>query len=170
MAFILLAIFILIPIIEIAFIIEVGGFLGFWMTIGLILLTAVIGSYLIRLQGIGVIRRLQNQLGRQEPPVQEIVDGAALVLAGVMLLTPGFFTDMVGFLLLIPPLRQILGRAIKMKMSSFNAASDKGSYHSKDTIIDLEAEDITEKSNNMTEAALNIKENEKNPNSPWHDG
>jgi len=170
MVLILLAVFILIPIIEIAFIIEVGDFLGFWLTIGLIILTAVIGSYLIKLQGIGVIKRLQNQLGSEEPPVQELVDGAALVIAGIMLLTPGFFTDTIGFLLLIPPLREIIGRGIKMKMSSFNTNNYKGSFQSKDTIIDIKAEDITEKQKNMQEEELNSKENEKNTNSPWHNG
>ncbi len=107
MRFIFLA-FILIPIIEIYFLITVGSAIGAPMTIGLILLTAFIGAFLVRAQGFATLTRVQSMLGRGEMPAIEIMEGVFLLVAGALLLTPGFFTDAIGFACLTPPLRRWL--------------------------------------------------------------
>lgn len=109
MGAVLLLIFIAVPLMEIGVFIKVGGFLGAWPTIGLVVLTAVIGTWLIRLQGLATLARAQSALERDELPVAEIFDGLCLLLAGALLLTPGFVTDAVGFALLLPPVRRAAG-------------------------------------------------------------
>lgn len=106
MALILLAAFIAVPIIEIAVIIKVGGILGVWPTIALIFLTAAAGAALVRAQGFQLIARAQDSLDRGEFPAAELFDGLNLLVAGLMLLTPGFVTDAIGLVLLVPPLRR----------------------------------------------------------------
>lgn len=101
-----------VPIIEIALFIEIGGAIGTWATIGAIILTAAAGAVLLRMQGAGLLARARATLGRGEMPVEEVVHGLFLLVAGALLLTPGFFTDAVGLLLCVPPLRLVLGRAI----------------------------------------------------------
>lgn len=108
MALILLACFIAVPILEIAILIEVGSEIGVWQTIGLVILTAIVGTALLRQQGIATLRRAQQSLDRNQFPVAEAADGLCLFLAGAFLLTPGFFTDTIGFMLLIPPLRRLM--------------------------------------------------------------
>jgi UPF0716 protein FxsA len=107
--YILLAI-ILLPIIEIAVFIKVGGLIGLWQTLALILLTAFGGIALLRHQGFAVAQRARESLARNEPPVAEVFDGFCLVAAGVLLLTPGFVTDIFGALLFIPAFRRFLRR------------------------------------------------------------
>jgi UPF0716 protein FxsA len=112
MAILLLAMFIAVPIIEIALFIEIGGWIGLWPTIGIVIATAFAGTSLLRLQGLAVFRRVQESANRNELPVQEVFDGLCLLVAGVMLLTPGFFTDAVGFLLFVPIFRRFAGTVI----------------------------------------------------------
>ena len=112
MAILLLAMFIAVPIIEIALFIEIGGWIGLWPTIGVVIVTAFAGTSLLRLQGLAVLRRVQESAERNELPMQEVFDGLCLLVAGVMLLTPGFFTDALGFLLFVPVLRRVAGAAI----------------------------------------------------------
>ena len=104
----LLLIFILIPIIEIGLFIQVGGFIGMWKTIAIVIITAIIGTALLRRQGISTMARLQSSLQTGENPVDPIAHGALILVSGILLLTPGFFTDGVGFTLLIPPIRAAL--------------------------------------------------------------
>ena len=110
MALLLLAAFILVPLIEIGLFIEIGGWLGLWPTLGLILLTAFVGTALLRQQGLATLRRAQSQLDSGQLPAKELFDGVCLLAGGLLLLTPGFFTDAVGFALLIPPFRDVLRR------------------------------------------------------------
>lgn len=104
----LLLIFIIVPLVEIGLFIQIGGLIGALPTIGLIILTAVIGVGLIRLQGLITLARIREKLNRDEIPATDLVEGLMLLVAAILLLTPGFFTDTVGFLLLIPPIRQPL--------------------------------------------------------------
>lgn len=97
-----------VPIIEIALFIEIGGWIGTWPTIGIVILTAVIGSAMLRQQGLGVLRSVQERLAGGESPGRLLAEGAMILFAGALLLTPGFFTDAVGFLLLLPPFRAIV--------------------------------------------------------------
>ncbi len=109
-------IFVATPIVEIALFIQIGGFIGVWATIAIVIVTALVGSILLRLQGSAVLRRTQLALRAGELPVDPVVDGISLLVAGALLLTPGFFTDAVGFLLFVPPFRRALARRIFLHM------------------------------------------------------
>lgn len=108
MAFLFLIAFIAVPLVEISVFIEVGGRIGLWPTVGIVILTAVIGTAMLRQQGISVLFRIQENLQANRLPVRELFDGVCLVIAGVLLLTPGFVTDALGFVLFIPPLRGLI--------------------------------------------------------------
>jgi len=107
---IFLLIFVAAPLIELYFLIQVGAVIGALPTIALSVLTAFIGGALVRLQGIAVLLRVRELLDQGEMPALELLDGAVLLGCGFALLLPGFVTDAVGFLLLIPPLRHALIR------------------------------------------------------------
>ncbi len=104
----LLLLFLAVPLIEIYFLIKVGDIIGAWPTVLLVVGTAVLGVWLLRLQGLSTLYRVQSSLQRGELPATAMLEGLLLLLAGALLLTPGFVTDSFGFLLLIPPLRQRL--------------------------------------------------------------
>ena len=108
MLFLLIA-FIATPILELYLLIEIGSVIGAPWTILCVLATAVIGAALIRRQGMGVYREAQAAMNREELPLKQLFDGFFLLIAGAMLLTPGFLTDSIGFILLIPPLRALIG-------------------------------------------------------------
>jgi UPF0716 protein FxsA len=103
-----LALFILIPLIEIFLFIKVGASIGAFNTILLILATAVIGVALLRRQGMSTFQKVQSQMQQGELPALGMIEAVMLFFAGALLLTPGFFTDTIGFILLIPPLRKVL--------------------------------------------------------------
>ena len=96
------------PLVELYVLIEVGSQIGALPTILLSVFTAILGAALVRLQGVSVLLRVQETLARGEAPALEMLEGAVLMMAGVMLLFPGFITDIIGFLMLIPPLRRRL--------------------------------------------------------------
>lgn len=104
----LFAILVGVPIVEIALFIEVGGAIGLWPTLAIVVLTALAGTVLMRIQGMQAMARLRTSLEQRRDPVGPIAHGAMILVAGMLLLTPGFFTDTVGLLLLIPPVRQRL--------------------------------------------------------------
>lgn len=104
----LLLVFLTIPVLEIYLLIEVGSLLGVWTTVFLVVFTAVLGAALVRQQGFSTVNRLRSSLEKGEIPTVEILEGAILLVCGALLLTPGFFTDTIGFLGLIPPLRRRL--------------------------------------------------------------
>ena len=105
---ILFVLFLGIPLIEVYLFILVGGAIGAGWTIALCLVTAGLGAWLVRLQGMATVNRARNALGENRFPAEEAFDGVCLVVAGFLLMTPGFFTDVIGFLLLVPPLRRFL--------------------------------------------------------------
>lgn len=107
---ILFFLILIVPIVEMYVLINVGSVIGAIPTIALVVLTAAVGAALIRLQGLLVISRLQEKLQHQQMPAEEILTGVALLVAGAFLLTPGFVTDTVGFLLLVPAFRRHLFR------------------------------------------------------------
>jgi UPF0716 protein FxsA len=106
----LFLLFVAVPILEIALFIQVGGWIGLWPTLAIVVLTALAGTLLMRVQGIGTLRQLQANLAQGRDPIGPIAHGAMILVAGVLLLTPGFFTDTVGLALLIPPVRAALIR------------------------------------------------------------
>lgn len=111
MRFLLLA-FVVIPIIEMYFLIKVGQWLGAWPTIGLVLLTAIVGAALLRQQGFATLSRSRERLAAGQLPAREMAEGLLLAVGGALLLTPGFVTDAFGFLCLLPPTRKIMARAL----------------------------------------------------------
>lgn len=114
---VLALIFIVVPVVEIFLLIQVGGIIGAWWTIGLVILTAIIGVRLLKIQGISTLGRAQQKMQSGEMPAMEMLEGIGLIIAGAFLLTPGFFTDGVGFCLIIPPIRRALVAAIVARMT-----------------------------------------------------
>lgn len=110
----LLLLFVIIPVVEMWVLIEVGSKIGALTTIGLVLLTAMLGVALLRMQGVSTLMRANQRMQAGEMPAQEMIEGLFLAVGGALLLTPGFITDAIGFVCLIPGLRQIvIGRVLK---------------------------------------------------------
>lgn len=109
--FIFLA-FIIIPFIEIYMLLQIGGVIGPFLTILLVVSTAIIGVALLKREGLSTWQRLQDNMAQGQLPALEIIEGALLLIGGALLLTPGFFTDMIGFSCLISPLRKKIARYI----------------------------------------------------------
>ena len=105
---IFLILFITIPLVEIAILIKIGKIIGAGYTIALVIGTAFLGVSLLRIQGISTLAKVQANVNRGQLPATELIEGLILLISGVLLLTPGFFTDMLGFLMLVPMLRQRL--------------------------------------------------------------
>ncbi len=150
MGILLLAAFIGVPIVEIAIFIEVGGVLGLWPTLGLVVLTAILGTWQLRAQGLATLMRAREQVERGALPARELFDGACLLVAGALLLTPGFVTDGAGFLLFFPPIRNILlgllARHIQTRRQTrvFVDGEEASTGGPDGTVIDGEYRDVTE--------------------------
>ena len=104
-------VFIVLPIVELAVIIQVGQAIGVFSTIGLLLLVSVAGAWLVKREGLGVWTRFQRQVQMGVVPGREIADGVLILFAGALLCTPGFVTDVLGILLLLPPVRAAIRSA-----------------------------------------------------------
>lgn len=109
---ILFLLFLSIPLLEIYILLKVGSSIGAFPTVVLVVLTAVVGVWLIRLQGFATLARAQASIARGEVPAQTMLEGVMLFVAGALLLTPGFFTDTIGFIFLIPVSRQWIAHAL----------------------------------------------------------
>ena len=118
----LLIIFIAVPLIEIGLFIQVGGSIGVWPTLLIVLITAFTGTWLVRSQGTQTLVAIQDSVKNMSNPSEPLAHGAMILFAGALLLTPGFFTDAVGFLLLFRPVRKSLMNAIwkRLKANNFN--------------------------------------------------
>lgn len=114
----LLFLFILVPIIEITLFIQIGEQIGLLWTIATVIVTAVIGTHLVRSQGLKALASAQNSLNEQRLPLEEVFTGLCLLVAGALLLTPGFLTDAIGFTLLAPPFRKYVGPKILAYLKS----------------------------------------------------
>ncbi|PCJ75069.1 MAG: exlusion protein FxsA [Rhodobacteraceae bacterium] len=110
--------FVAVPIVEIGLFIQVGGFLGLWPTLAIVVLTALVGTALMRAQGMAALQKLQTSIESGGNPADPIANGAFILIAGLLLLTPGFFTDTLGLLLLVPRVRQALIRAITAQIKA----------------------------------------------------
>lgn len=120
---ILFLLFIAIPLAEIYLLIEVGSVIGAPLTVFLVVFTAVLGAWLLRLQGFSTVRRIKQTVNEGGLPAVELLEGAFLLVAGALLLTPGFFTDAIGFFCLVPAFRRALikhfmGKAFSQIFSS----------------------------------------------------
>lgn len=109
----LVALFIAVPILELYVIIKIGGLIGVWPTIALLLADALLGSLLLRHQGRGAWRRFNQALAERRFPGREVADGLLIAIGGTLLLTPGFVTDVFGLIFLIPPTRAIVRRLMR---------------------------------------------------------
>jgi UPF0716 protein FxsA len=108
----LLVLFTVVPIVELALLVWLGGEIGFWPTVGLIAGTALLGSYLAHREGLSAYARFRARLAEGGLPGNELTDGIIILIAGALLLTPGVLTDVVGFLGLLPPTRAVIKRAV----------------------------------------------------------
>ena len=117
--------FIVLPILEMYILIEVGGFIGALNTIGLVLLTALLGLILLRQQGFRTLLNARNKLMQAELPAEEIVTGIFLAIGGALLLTPGFVTDFIGFMCLLPFTRRLLMSQIATSFFNVSGFSEQ---------------------------------------------
>ena len=113
---VLLVLFVLVPIAEIAVLIQVGQEIGVLETLALMVVVSIVGAWLVKREGVGVWRRAQRQIDAGVVPGRELVDAALIMLAGALLLTPGFLSDCLGILLLLPPVRAGLRRFVIARM------------------------------------------------------
>tara|TARA_Y100000814_G_C12240297_1_gene371377 strand:+ start:339 stop:848 length:510 start_codon:yes stop_codon:yes gene_type:complete len=157
MFFLLLLLFLAVPLAEILVIVEVAQRTGIIETIALLLIVSILGAWLVKSEGMGVIRKIQFQLIQGQIPNKELLDGGLILIAGVLMLTPGFITDVVGLLLLFPLTRPIIRRLFfkrivnqpfsamgsESKRSTFNftRGSSFGMENGDIEIVDLRRED-----------------------------
>jgi UPF0716 protein FxsA len=113
----LVLLFIVVPIIELAVIIQVGQVIGVWWTIALLVADSILGSVLMRSQGRAAWRRFNETTSAGRVPAREVLDGALVIFGGALLLTPGFITDILGLFLLIPPTRAIVRAVLARRLA-----------------------------------------------------
>jgi len=151
----LFLILIAIPVIEIALFIQLGGVIGVWATIALVIITAFLGAVLLRAQGFAAMTRLQNSMAEGGDPRGPLAHGVMILIAGMLMLTPGFFTDTIGFLLLLPPVRaaaiawlgpKIAARVVTMGPSGegFDTAGRGEPHRGPSAPIDADYVDLTD--------------------------
>lgn len=114
---VLALLFLVVPFVELFVLIQVGQAIGALPTIGLLIVVSVVGAWLVKKEGLGVLRRAQEQMRRGLVPGRELVDGVLILFAGALMLTPGFFTDVFGIALLLPPVRAALRAAAATHLS-----------------------------------------------------
>ncbi|MBC3765701.1 FxsA family protein [Neptunicella marina] len=112
----LFLLFAIMPIIEISLLVNVGEQIGGWNTVAIVILTAILGSYLVRQQGLATLFQAQTKMRSGQLPGQEMAEGLLLVIAGVLLVTPGFITDAFGLLLCLPVTRPAIAKALLSRM------------------------------------------------------
>ena len=144
----LLLAFIAVPMIEIALFIQVGGIIGIWWTLLIVLATAIAGSYLVRSQGSRELANLQRAFNELNDPTEPLANGAMILFAGALLLTPGFFTDVVGLSLLVPGVRRraFLWAKSRVNVQRFEMGTGQQPQQPRqpqDTVIDGDFEDVT---------------------------
>lgn len=120
--------FIIVPIVEIYLIVQVDAAIGGWETLGLLVLDSVIGAWLVRREGFSILAKVQGELGRGELPTNALIDGMLVLFAGALMLTPGFLTDGLGFVLLLPPTRALVRNRLKTQFSGRVNVAGGGVY------------------------------------------
>ena len=147
-------IFISIPLIEIILFIQLGSLIGLWLTLLTVLITAIIGTIMVRAQGLAAVSRLQSSFSRLENPSEPLANGAMILISGALLLTPGFLTDAIGFAFLIPAVRLNVYRYMRNKFSvqqfhmrtrSHPSSTDRSPYQHSEAhdILNGDYEDVT---------------------------
>ena len=146
--------FLLVPLIEIGLFIQVGGLIGLWPTLAIVILTAILGTYLVRSQGRRALEELRGSFRQLRDPTRPLAHGAMILFSGALLLTPGFLTDTVGFLLLIPGVRDMVmreaGRRVRVERFAMGPgpggprAAPGREPHRQPHVVDGEWEDVTD--------------------------
>lgn len=113
----LFLLFLAIPLIEIALFIQVGGIIGLGWTLAIVILTAIVGTYMVRSQGALAMSQVRSSFNDLTDPTEPLAHGAMILFSGALLLTPGFFTDAVGFALLLPPVRSAVFRYLRSRVN-----------------------------------------------------
>lgn len=147
------------PVAEIAVFIVVGQYIGLLPTLAMILFTAVLGSFLLRVQGFGLLQRIRQETEQGRVPGRELVHGVMILVAGILLIVPGFITDALGFLLFIPAVRDIGWRLLRdrivvMSTAGFAGQGRQNRPSREEHVIDLDSKDF---------------ERTPDPSSPWGD-
>jgi len=133
--------FLLVPLVEIGLFIVLGQTIGLWPTLLGVVVTALIGSYLVRRQGLGLLFEGRGLMRSGQLPARQLAEGVMVAVAGALLLTPGYFTDLCGFLLLIPPVRAALYGILKSRVTITSvSASGSESRRVDEEVIDLDDE------------------------------
>lgn len=145
----LLLLFTVVPLVELALLIRIGGAVGVGPTIGLVLVTGMIGWWLARREGLRTWLKIQSEMSQGHLPGNHLVDALLILVAGVVLVTPGILTDIAGFLLLVPPVRALVRKTLKKrfqaKMVTINPSSGMGGFrHASDDFVDVEAREAYE--------------------------
>jgi UPF0716 protein FxsA len=141
----LFVLFLIVPLVEIYFLIQVGQVIGAGWTVFLVVATAVIGAFLLRLQGFQTLHRAQTSMAQGQLPATEMLEGLCLLISGALLLTPGFVTDTLGFLLLTPPVRQaLIKQMLKNSSVIFRGRSSAGFYQQRSYRSSSQDNDIIE--------------------------
>ena len=165
----------IVPIVEIGAFIAIGGQIGIFPTLAGILVTAIIGTYLLRRQGLGLLAEAQAESEAGRIPARAMGDGVMLLVAGILLLTPGFVTDAIGFLLFVPPVRAAIRKFVASRVtvvaanhagfdpssfqqSGFGAEQRRRPPEGDGPVIDLDADDYD---------VADETPGKHNPNSPW---
>lgn len=135
----------LVPALEIAVFVKVGQVIGAWKVVGLVFLSAIVGAALLRYQSIGVIRRLDRDLKQGRTPDASLFDGFLIVVGGVLLIIPGFVTDVVGLLLMIPFVRRLVRNFLKSRVTVRGFGSYRSGFRRRrqeEDVVDLSPEDF----------------------------
>lgn len=146
----LFLILVIVPIIEIALFIQVGGAIGTWATLAIVVLTAFLGTVLLRSQGGATLRNLQGSIANGGNPADHLAHGALILVSGIVLLTPGFFTDAIGLALLVPGIRSAVIKYMAARITHMNVhvqgfEPQQQNSPVSDDIIEGEFEDLDEK-------------------------
>jgi UPF0716 protein FxsA len=144
----LFALFVAVPLIEIALFIQIGGLIGLWPTLAIVVLTALLGTTLVRSQGREALMGLRSAFSELDDPTEPLAHGAMILFSGALLLTPGFFTDAVGFALLVPGVRRLVYKRLRAKVEvqsfAYGAAGPARYDGNGQPIIDGEFEEVEE--------------------------
>jgi UPF0716 protein FxsA len=138
----LVLLFIVVPIAELAVVIQVGEAIGVWWTIALLIADSILGAVLMRTQGRAAWRRFNQAVGAGRVPAREVLDGALVMFGGLLLLTPGFITDILGLLLLIAPTRALVRMVLARRLTHRLVVTMRGPNGQPDDIIDGTAVDV----------------------------
>lgn len=144
----LLLLFIGIPLLEITLFVQIGGAIGLGWTLATVVITAFLGSWMVKSQGALAMQNLRSSFSNLQDPAEPLAHGAMILFSGALLITPGFFTDFIGFLLLVPAVRSTAYRYLRNRVNiqSFQMGQEnptQRSHHPRDRVIDGEFEEVT---------------------------